>query len=352
MLNFMISNKRLQRLSNCIMETKGVSDEMRHKALATMKKALENWSQDSQICKEIEPLFQPVTAHIPEAMADLFLDWMKQGKVPSLLSVLGKVTTIMEIDENYPLLDMAACAAILGDTQGDTLPFHNKTHVLQVTLVASVLGFHHNRLNPYEPLEVSDFLSLFTAACIHDLGHDGQGNYMADGRHLPSRLEIQSVEMAEPFLRRTCEDEDVINRIGLMVVTTDVSESDGNPSPASMLKFIMRARMGGASMPPVPMHLNALSHDARLGLLALFLEEADLIPSMALSYELSRNRTVAIAKETEKLSPDARTLHGFINKICDGMVMSDVGSTLFGDSFDVIKNRAEKEQEKDVSFAA
>ena len=334
------------------MHTYGVSETTRRAALASMKTSLENWARDQQICAALSPLFQDRHADIPETLSDIFLDWGASGQSPGLLSLLGYIIEVMEIDEAYPLIDMASIAAILGDSQGHDLAFHNHRHVMQVSLTACVLAYHHNRLHPFEPLEISEFLALYSAACIHDLGHDGQGNFSKDGRHMPSRLEIQAVEMAEPFLRQVCQDDHVINRIGMMVVATDVSESEGNPSPASILKGVMDSRLNGSAMPVIPMHLHALTHDARLGLMALLLEEADLIPSMALSYELSRQLTVRVAEESCTLSPDAATLSGFIEKICAGLMLSPVSRSLFTESCDLIRARARKEQDNAVSFAA
>lgn len=334
------------------MKTKGVSEDAKRRALAAMKTGLENWQDDQAFWPSLAPLFDDRHTHIPETLSDLFLDWNESGKRPSLLSLLAHILDVMEIEETYPLVDMVAIAAILGDGQGDDLPFHNHEHIVQVVVSACVLAFHHNRLNPYDPLEISEVLSLFSAACIHDLGHDGKGNFDADGRHLPSRLEIQAVEMAEPFLRQVCEDERIINRIGLMVVATDVSESEGNDSPSSTLKRVMMSRIAGTAMPVIPMHLHALGHDARLGLMALLLEEADLIPSMALSYDLSKQRTVMAASESQKLTPDAATLSGFIEKICDGLILSPVGKEIFAENFDLIRARALKEGAQEVTFAA
>lgn len=348
----MISNKRLQRLSNCLVETKGVSETLRRDALTGMKASLERWEADQASCAALATLFQDNAAHIPEALSDILMQWINSGKTPSLLSLLGFVAEVMEIDETYPLMDLASICAILGDTQTRDLAFHNHDHVMHVTLTASVLGFHHNRMHRDSPLELSDFLALFSAACIHDLGHDGQGNYAHDGRHMPSRLEIQSVEMAEPFMRTACQDEGVIQRIGMMIVATDVSESDGVVSPSNLLKLIMMARITGSALPVVPMYLNDFATDARLGLMALLLAEADVIPSMAMSYDMSRDRTVRIAKESQKLLPNAQTLCGFVDKICDGLLMSEVAKTIFEDSFRAIHQRAKKDQANDVSYAA
>lgn len=183
-------------------------------------------------------------------------------------------------------LTIAAAAHDLAraiDTEGphhDRHPYHNRQHFCEVMLAAELLCRVH-RVAPAEAQLV------LLAALIHDLDHDGEPS-------CTFRLERHSLERAAPFLARAGVEPVVVARLAALVLATQPTQ--GTRAALDARAFHVN---GAALRPPsdeAP-ELAGLAMDADLTRLALLLCEADLLPSVALTFAHALQLQERLARE-------------------------------------------------------
>jgi hypothetical protein len=108
-------------------------------------------------------------------------------------SVLGKAT--------------ASISQLAGEI-ADQPTYHNPQHITEVILAAFSLGLR-------EHLPKDRVGELVIAAAAHDLGHTGGVN------ESPYALETRSYEIAYPLMKEAGMGEQIIERIGQMILATD-----------------------------------------------------------------------------------------------------------------------------------
>jgi len=149
----------------------------------------------------------------------------------------------------------------------DRHPYHSRQHYCEVTLAVGLLCKVHD-------LADRDAQLVLLAALVHDLAHDGH----------PSRdfrLERQSIDHALPYLKRAGVAEDACGRLAALVLATQ---------PIEGLRYALGVRSfhAGGVDPPAPPEgapeLASLSQHEGLARLALLLCEADILPSVGLTF--------------------------------------------------------------------
>jgi hypothetical protein len=262
------------------------------------------------------PAIRALPPASPDALAAQFEAWRVSGITP--LEPLLHLTP----DESDACL-MAACLAAVPSN----LKYHNHHHTREVATLAMLLA---------QDMPLAAQREIFIAACIHDFGHDGQGNRRG-ARHNAMRLENQSLDFAHPYLSAAGLDEISWQRIVVMVLATDVSKDDASAtSPAEWLRRAYK----GSNAEGCPPQLAPLFSDKTLAHQAALLEDADLGTSAGLPYDHASRMTALIADETGVLAPTPQTLIGFLDHICHGAFITPEALALFGDNITALRARA------------
>ncbi len=240
------------------------------------------------------------------------------------------ITPIVPLLQAVPVQD-AVCqmAATLGAVP-TKLTFHNQHHVREVVCLAMLLAANADAVTRRD---------LFIAACIHDFGHDGQGNRRG-ARHTPMRLERRALDLAHPYLKAAGIDDATWARVTVMVLSTDVSKDGSDAvSPAEWLRRAVK----NAPADGCPAALQPLFTDAKLAHACALLEDADLGTSAGLPYDHARRMTALISDETGVLAPTPQTLIGFLDHICHGAFITREAVELYGDNIPGLRARAVEE---------
>lgn len=314
------------------------------------------FNNDVKMVYEAKPLIvEPIESRLQvewgKSLSDCFMQWRNEIP-PTLPAFLSLACSHFNIDKSHPLIPAALTATVLAETQ-HLNPYHNTHHFREVYVMVMRLCATHNRFNdiPHEEFYPTDILLMLIAAAIHDFSHDGKGNFI-NGKHYPSRLEREAFMAAKPFLEKTGMSEDSLKRVELMILTTDVSQSQHNESPSNLLRKAYEAHYSGKiPMPDLPPNLQSFSFDDKLSLMAATLGEADIAPSTGLDYEFSKFATTLVAAESSVLSPAATTLHGFMMQICHGRYLTPASRYLMAENFTGISLQAEEDSEKNVLYA-
>jgi len=158
-----------------------------------------------------------------------------------------------------------------GAGAGVAAGYHNSQHFLEVMLTALYLA----RLAQFEPPRTA---RVVTAALMHDFHHDG-----SRGSASPFRLERLAVRKAQPYLHAAGVDDDECRRLETLVLATD---------PTTGVPFARACWAGhapGGVMPPLaatlPPPLGRLRVEPDLAQAAVLLAEADVLPSIGLTWE-------------------------------------------------------------------
>ncbi|CAN5875815.1 hypothetical protein BH11PSE8_BH11PSE8_20650 [soil metagenome] len=162
----------------------------------------------------------------------------------------------------------------------DRHAYHNRQHFCEVMLATCLLS-QVNRLTAYE----AQLLSV--AALIHDLGHGD----LPTQRFGAERL---SMERAIPALDAAGVDSSDIARLTALILATE---------PVDGVRVALTARQfhrQGLHAPVIPeraCELGQLANDEVLARLAVLLCEADLLPSIALTFEHGMNLQGRLSEE-------------------------------------------------------
>ena len=185
----------------------------------------------------------------------------------------------------------------------DRQPYHNRQHFCEVMLAVEVLCRVHE-------VTAQDSQLVLLAGLVHDLDHDGE----------PSRtfrLERRSLESAAPFLAGAGVEPTVMQQLAALVLATQ----PGQGTRAAMHAWASHAT--GAALPPLAdeaPELAALARDKRLARLALLLCEADLLPSVALTFALAMQIQQRLAHEWGRPMGAKEKLHFQESVLSSGVI--------------------------------
>ena len=161
--------------------------------------------------------------------------------------------------------------------------YHNGGHFLEVMLTALYLA----RLVPLDPRRTA---RVVTAALIHDFHNDG-----SRGTSSPFRLELLAAQKALPYLRAAMIEDDECLRLESLVLATEPQTG----VPFAHACWAQHAA-GGPAMPftsTLPRPLERLRFDPHLALEATLLTEADVLPSIGLTFEHAEQLQSKLATE-------------------------------------------------------
>lgn len=182
--------------------------------------------------------------------------------------------------------------------------YHNRQHTAEVLIVANLLALLAARNETVEP-EARPTLLL--AALVHDWAHDGTTN-----AGIPFRLETRSLMRARPYFMAAHIRPALINRIDLMVRTTDTG---GAHEFARRALDWHIARIGAGdgpqpAPPEVPHGLEPLvplilPDEGESAELAAMLRDADILPSAGLTADYAVLQNSRLADEwAQPITPD------------------------------------------------
>lgn len=207
------------------------------------------------------------------------------------------------LPESEPLV--LAGRAIAGDIDrgvgaGVAAGYHNGQHFLEVMLTALYLA----RLAGLDPRRS---LRVVSAALMHDFHHDG-----SRGAASPFRLERLATQEAQPYLRAAKVDDEECRRLQALVLATE---------PSVGVPFARACRaghaIGGPDLPRAPAlasPLERLRLESDLAHEAVLLAEADVLPSIGLTFEHAEQLQSRLAVEWDTALGRAHKLQ-FIDRM-------------------------------------
>ena len=271
---------------------------------------------------------------ITDGITAAIQNWQLQGKEPSLYALCVDTFENLNLTPSPDFYHMVMMAAFLGEMNNDQ-PYHDNTHFKKVLLHLICIIKAHNTifLGGSKALKDDEICMLIAAACIHDIGHDGMGN-IVKGVHIPHRLERRSFEYAKPFLALVgMNDEAVLNKLLVMLLTTDVSPLDDPANPMHQMKAAYRFHYLGEGKRAHSLHLadelDILEKDPRLATMCLLLHEADIATSAGLNYEVTKYETSLLREEFCGDQGKPSHIIDFLNQICSRRFLSDAGQKLY-----------------------
>jgi hypothetical protein len=161
--------------------------------------------------------------------------------------------------------------------------YHNGQHLLEVMLCALYLS----RL---ASLDARRVLRVVTAALVHDFHHDGSKSAAE-----PFRQESAAIAQARPYLHAAGVEESFFLELQALVLATEFEA--GATFARQCWAQHLAERPVASPRPPLPRALQPLCADASLAMEAVLLAEADLLPSIGLSYKHSANLQARLATE-------------------------------------------------------
>lgn len=182
------------------------------------------------------------------------------------------ITDKLAIDPNHPLIAVGRNLAQAVDAEAHIYnnPYHNSQHYCEVMLSSYFLSLLSSMDDPATA-------EIVVAALIHDFRHDGKLN-----GDIPFRLERKSVDEAMPYLTRAKVAQPQQQCLAALVLATE---------PLSGVNFVHACCLHhtqGHSLPEVPVaapELGQLGYDPVKSKQALILCEADILPSLGLTFE-------------------------------------------------------------------
>ena len=217
--------------------------------------------------------------------ADLVLVYEAIDGLPDKVARVQEATERSVAGRGADAAIAAAALAIAGAVDADRAlhdrqPYHNRQHFCEVMLAVELLCRVHD-------VAAQDAQLVLLAALVHDLDHDGE----------PSRtfrLERRSLESAAPYLADAGVEPAVMRQLAVLVLATQ----PGQGTLAALRAGAFHAT--GAALPrpadEAP-ELAELARDKRLARLALLLCEADLLPSVALTFAHAMRIQQRLARE-------------------------------------------------------
>lgn len=281
-------------------------------------------------------------------------DWQVLGNAPSLVALC--VASCEHFGIKRPdNLQMVLMAAVLGDVEND-LPYHNNLHFKKVLLQVMRLASVHNSIygGTNKALSEDQVTMLLIGGCIHDLGHDGLGNTVK-GVFYPSRLERQSYEFAEPYLRAAGAQDEMLLKLRATILTTDVTPLGDVTNPMHQMKAAFRFHFRGEKEKYPSLNLSddleVLEDEAALALMACLLHEADIATSAGIDYSVTQFETCKLMEEIGANSARPSHVLDFLEKVCQRRFLSEAGQELYGANLArIIALAEEADQEGNEAF--
>jgi len=247
-----------------------------------------------------------------------------------------------------PLCRAMLVASVLAEVTSD-LPYHNNLHFRKVLLhVLRMVAVHNNKLfmDTTHQLDHTDIAKLIIAACIHDIGHEGKGNIIDHKYHL-AMIEKRSFLYAYPYLKAAGLDDAILDDIKVMLMTTDVSPLGDPISPVNQLRDAYEHHFGMGEDDLVSKdagimlseELYDLTENSHLCLLCVMLQEADIMNSAGVDYDITRYESIAISEEiglSHSLPEDTLL---FLETLCNRKLLSDAARFLADDNLGEITRR-------------
>jgi hypothetical protein len=115
----------------------------------------------------------------------------------------------LKLPPDSPLAKAGLAVSLKVEEASNQPHYHNQFHVVEVLLASFVLGQR-------EHLPIYRSAELVIAAAAHDLGHNGESN------HYDFERETYSTQIAQPLLVQAGLTDDAIQRIGQMILATDI----------------------------------------------------------------------------------------------------------------------------------
>jgi hypothetical protein len=185
--------------------------------------------------------------------------------------------------------------------------YHNSQHFLEVMLTALYLA----RLGS---LDAQRTARLITAALMHDFHHDGSRSVSS-----PFRLELLAIQKALPYLRAAGVEDSECRRLQTLVLATE--PRTGVPFARACWAHHAVGEPATPLTSALPRPLERLLVDSNLALEATLLAEADVLPSIGLTFEHAEQLQSRLAIEwgttmgcTDKLQ--------FIDRMLDNISMA------------------------------
>lgn len=277
----------------------------------------------------------------------LYRQWYMDKNPPSLLSLCIFLIENMGLKPDPDDVGMLMMSALLGQVQND-MPYHSDMHFRKVVSQVIRLIAAHNAVfgDTDRELNAKQICRMLSAACIHDLGHDGQGNVIK-GVHVEGRAEKHSFELAKPYLKAVGCDKDTLNALYVMLLTTDVSPLNDPTNPMMQMKAAYRYHYMGEDKKMHSLNLSkdfkVLEKDTVLATMCLMLHEADIATSAAVTYEVTKFETALLMEEyREELAYPSQVID-FLDQICQRRFLSDAGQKLYASNMGRIYALAEKD---------
>ena len=272
--------------------------------------------------------------NMTDGIAELLQIWQSHGVSPSLYALCVMALEKMEITPKPDMLHMVLMSALLAGVPND-LPYHDNMHFKKVLLNLIVLVMTHNDIyaGSSRAFNADEVCTLLSAACIHDLGHDGKGN-VVKGVHIQGRMERYSFELAKPYFQAVgMRNESVLNALCVMLLSTDVSPLDDPGNPMHQMKAAYRfhylGEKGRTHSLNLVEDLDILEKDGKLTTMCLILHEADIATSAGLTYDITKYETSLLREEF--CGDQGKPSHAidFFKQICNRRFLSDAGQKLY-----------------------
>lgn len=238
-----------------------------------------------------------------------------------------------------------AVASLLSDiSSNEDVEYHNGLHFMRVVTHSIRLISTHNFLEQPK-LDKSETTKLIIAACIHDLGHDGTGN-IVDGIYHMARTELESFNLAKPFLEKSGLSKSDLDDIKVMLFTTDVTMFPEVTSPLDYLQAAYTLHLSGkkSDIEFIPM-LSALENRKDLCLLSMLLHEADIMNSAGVSYEITREESIKVSQEVGRHDSLPEHTMMFLEKICHGSFLTNAAKHLGNKNLKSIMRQVSEDHE-------
>lgn len=299
----------------------------------------------ARVMRDAEILFGANHAAYGKDAADVFARWEDEGNGPVLPAILAAAVEHFALDTDTAPVRAAFVAAVLAEIPNDLL-YHGNEHYRKVLFHTVRLIATHNTLFKGKPEAIGKgrIALLLTAACVHDLAHEG-GDNLRDGVYTPGYMEQKALDVARPYFDAVDLGAAERGEIETIVFTTDITFFAGDNSPCVRMRKIYRhyfwaEDVGDASMLMMG-RLRRYEDDAALVRLAMLLHEADVATSAGLTYEQTRKETMSIIEERGMKTAGPGIVLNFLREQLGQTMYTEAAKQLFGPGMTAIIDAAE-----------
>jgi hypothetical protein len=199
--------------------------------------------------------------------------------------------------------------------------YHNDEHVCEVLLCSLFLARQ-------AALAAAQQARIIVAALVHDLRHDGTTN-----AGQPFRLERIAIDAARPYLTAAGVAPGAIARIAALVLATEVGI--GGPYARRCLLYHEHGGTAPAARPDTD-PLGLLATDRELAFQAVLLAEADLLPSVALTFDHAIQCQERLSQEDPRIAATPAAKLAFLDRhLREGLLVA----RFFQPNLDALRRR-------------